>query len=92
MCLYLQKYSKLKEACIRKKYWARISTLNRMINAKERNRRNEKKLRKDIMSYKSIFHDKKSSNRDKLAFIILIFGIPIYKVFWNIYEKLTGRG
>ncbi len=91
MCLYLDKYDELKDACNRKRYWARISTLNRMINAKERNKKSEKDLRKDIMNYKSILFDKKSSVRDKLALILLIFGIQFYKLVWNIYEKITGR-
>ena len=49
MCSYLSKYGELKNAIIRKKGIARISTLNRMINASSRNFVMEKKIRKEIL-------------------------------------------
>lgn len=91
MCSYLSKYGELKNAIIRKKGIARISTLNRMINASSRNFVMEKKIRKEILEYKHILIDKKASLRDKLSIVSLIFGIKLYKFNWNFYEKLTGR-
>lgn len=91
MCNYLSKYNELKEAIIRKKGISRISTLNRMINATNRNFDMEKQIRKEIMEYKHIILDKKSSMRDKISITSLLFGIKFYKFNWNFYEKMTGR-
>ena len=91
MCNYLQKYSPLKKALTRKKCIARVSTLNRMIDSNASNKKEEKKLRKDILKYKGILIDKKSSLRDKLSILLLLLGLPIYKICWNFYEKITER-
>jgi len=91
MCDYLEKYNELHPAIKRKRFAARISTLNRMINSSNRNKQEEKRLRKEILKYKSILKDNNASFRDKMSIIILSFGIYIYKKCWNMYEKITGR-
>ena len=87
MCSYLSKYEQLKKATYRKKFWARISTFNRMINSNERNYAAEKKLRKEILKYKKVLLDSKSSFRDKISIILLSFGTDNYKRIWNFYKK-----
>ena len=62
-----------------------------MVNATNRNFDMEKQLRKEIMEYKHIILDKKSSMRDKISITSLLFGIKFYKFNWNFYEKMTGR-
>jgi len=91
MCDYLEKYKELLSAIKRKRFSARISTLNRMINSSNRNKKEEKKLRKEILKYKCILRDNCASSRDKISILILRFGLGIYKKCWNIYEKITGR-
>lgn len=91
MCNYLSKYKQLSKAVTRKRCVARISTFNRMINASNRNRKEEEKLRKEILSYKKVIFDLESSTRDKISIIVLFLGTTIYKKIWNIYEKITGR-
>lgn len=87
MCSYLSKYEQLKKATYRKKFWARISIFNRMINSNERNYAEEKKLRKEILEYKRVLLDGKSSFRDKVSIILLHFGTNNYKRIWNFYKK-----
>lgn len=91
MCNYLSKYEQLRKAILRKRCVARISTFNRMINASNRNRKEEERLRKEILSYKKVIFDLESSTRDKISIIVLSLGTTIYKKIWNIYEKITGR-
>ena len=91
MCDYLQKYPSLNKATIRKRCIARISTLNRMIDSSNRNKDEEKKLRKEILRYKSVIFDKKASLRDKPSLCFLLFGVPIYRLCWNFYKKMTER-
>lgn len=91
MCDYLQKYSSLNKATLRKRCIARVSTLNRMIDSSNRNTEEEKKLRKDILKYKSVIFDKKASLRDKISLCFLLFGVPFYKLCWNFYKKMTER-
>lgn len=88
MCKELSKYDSLKKAIKRKMFWARISTLNRMINSNNRNFEDERKLRKEIIRYKSVIFDSKSSFRDKVSIILLFFGVSFYKKFWNLYLKI----
>lgn len=91
MCDYLKKYSALQKAIKRKKGVARISTLNRMIDSSTRNDAEEKKLKKDILQYKSILYDNKASLRDRVSILLLTFGLPVYKICWYIYKKMTER-
>lgn len=91
MCNDLSKYPELNNAIIRKKYVARISTLNRMITSKNRNIEEEKKLRIEILKYKFIFKDKNVSLRDKIGFLLLKVGINFYKFCWIQYLKIKGR-
>lgn len=91
MCDDLSKYKELKNAITRKRCIARISTLNRMIQSTNRNHEMENSLRKDILKYKSILKDKKASNRDKMAILLLIPGLNLYRVCWSCYMRVTGR-
>ena len=87
MCAYLNKYEELKKATYRKKFWARISTFNRMINSSERNYDEEERLRKEILKYKKVLVDIKSTFRDKISIVFLFLGTKIYKKVWNMYKK-----
>ena len=91
MCNYLKKYKKLNNAIKRKKFWARISTYNRMINSTNRNTENERRMREDILKYKSVMFDRKSSARDKVSLLLLIFGANFYKKAWNLYLKMREK-
>ena len=91
MCNYLNKYPELKKACNRRMCYSYISTLNRMIKFNYKEKDIIKKYRRTILKYFSIVFDKNSSFRDKIAIITIMPGVKVYKMFWHIYSKLTGR-
>lgn len=91
MCNSLEKYTELKDAIYRKKYWARISTLNRMIDSNYKEINKMKELRKDILSYKMILKDKRASLRDKMSYIMIRINFKFYKKMWSFYKK-TKKG
>ena len=81
-----QIYPDLESGLLRRKIYARFSTLNQMLNVKGYNKeRNEiiaylKKYRVDILK------DKRAPKRDKYAMVTLTFGYPIYKICWKLYS------
>lgn len=91
MCSFLSKYPELNDALYRKKFWSRIGIFNRMINSNCRNYKNERKLKKEILSYKKILIDKNCSLKDKISIILLFLGTPLYKLSWNFYRKIRSK-
>lgn len=83
----LKKYPNLKEAVLRRRVYARISTLNQMLNASGYDRE-----RKEILNFiKSnrwqILSNKKAPKRDKIAIIILSISYRGYRCCWLTYQK-----
>lgn len=82
-----EKYPSLKDALIRRRVYARFSTLNQMQNDKEHvDTRKEiinfiKKYRKDIMK------NPKAPKRDKIAMMLLCLGYPVYKFCWKVVKR-----
>lgn len=86
------KYPKLTNAVIRAEVYANISTLRQMIFAKNRLIDDEKKIRKFIVkNRKHVLYNKECAFRDKVAIILICININIFKVFWIIYCRITGR-
>lgn len=84
----LKLYPDLKKAVLRRQVYARFSTLNQMRNAKGFDN-NRKHIIFYIKSNKDILlKDDKTPKRDVLAVKLLMCGYPIYKVCWNLYEKI----
>lgn len=82
-------YPDLQAAVLRRQVYARLSTLNQMLNASgdeiERKRR-------EIISYvmensKNVAKDPKTPKRDRLAFILLRMGYPLYRFCWLQYQR-----
>ena len=83
----LKKYPTLKEAVLRRRVYARMSTLNQMLNAK-----GYEKERKDIIrfikKYKNdILKNPKAPFRDKGALVLLTVSYRAYKFCWLHYQK-----
>lgn len=84
-----QKYPHLKKATLRRQGYARLSTINQMIDI------NEKKylqIRSNLISYLRrngllICMDSKTPKRDKIAYICIMLGFPVYKFSWKLYIK-----
>lgn len=88
----LRKYPNLNEAVLRRRVYARISTLNQMLNVSGYDCE-----RKEILSFiKSnrgkILNNKKAPKRDKFAIIILSISYRIYRCCWLTYQrKIMGE-
>ena len=83
------KYPELKGATLRRKGYAYFSTLNQMLDVTDK-RYLEK--RKQIVKYLrknsiKIIKNRKTPNRDRIAYLCLLLGFNIYKIFWKIYIK-----
>ena len=87
----LSSYPKLNKACKRRLSYAYISTLDRMIMSSNRNYEEEKDYRKTILRNSGLIFDFNTPIRDKLAIMILFFGVNVYKKAWTIYKKTTKR-
>ena len=80
----LQVYPDLKDAVLRRRVYARFSTLNQMLNVN-----GVEHEKKDIIVFikkngNKIFWNKKTPIRDKIAIILLRMGFGIYKKVWNL--------
>lgn len=80
----------LKEATLRRRGYARLSTLNQMAKVKEPQ---YIKKRKEIVKYlkanrKAICANPKTPKRDKIAYRCLALGYPVYKLAWGLFLKL----
>jgi len=84
---YIQeKYPKLKDACKRKRLWARFSTLSHLATAKTAN----KKIQKELMDYikknsGEVLKFSQTPSRDKIAIWCSRFGFWCYRFFWKSY-------
>lgn len=82
----LQKYPNMEKGVLRRKIYANISTLNRMLLSKET------KADLELVNYikktgKTILKDNKVPKRDKIAIILINLNLEIYKIFLKIYKK-----
>lgn len=84
----LNVYPELEKAVLRRRVYARFSTLNQMLNTKDyTNERSQiidfiNKNKKDILS------DEKIPKRDVLGIKLLSCGYFVYKICWGLYTKL----
>lgn len=86
----IRKYPDLSKAVLRRQVYARFSTLNQTMKVSKN--LNITKTRKTLIKYikknkKEVIADNKISNRDRLAFISLELGYPIYRLMWLGYSK-----
>lgn len=93
MLQYIQnKYPELETAVHRFDIYAKFRILRMLIFTKPRNKQMEKEYVAGIKKYqKEVFKCKKTPKRDKIAIVLLNFGLPIFKITWTIYCKKTGR-
>lgn len=85
-------YPDLKAAVLRRRVYARISTLNQMLDAK-----GVEKERKEILSFiknerHAILRDAKAPKRDKAALVLLGISYRLYRVVWLCYQNYLWRG
>lgn len=86
-----RKYPDLQPATLRRRAYARFSTLNQMIDVE-----NIHDIRDGIITYlnevcAAVIKNPQTPARDKLAFYLLKTGYPLYSCFWKIYVKMQRR-
>ena len=85
-------YPDLTEAVKRFDIYANFRILRMLIYTKPRNRKMEKEIIAKIKeNQKDVLHNKRTPKRDKIAIISLKMGLPIFKIMWTTYCRLTGR-
>lgn len=83
-----KKYPQLKDALLRRRVYARFSTLNQMKNTKDHvDVRNE--LIAFIKEHQSeVLRNPKTPKRDKAAIFLLKLGYPVYKFCWDLKTRM----
>ena len=86
----LNVYPDLKDAVLRRQVYARFSTLNQMLNCTDYD-----VIKQNLIHYiknnkKAVLSNKKTPNRDKIAFYLLGLGFPVYKYIWTLYLNFRG--
>lgn len=84
-------YPDLSEAVMRRRIYARFSTLNQMLDIREL-----KDIRKEIIKFifanqKVVIGNENAPKRDKIAIFLLHLGFPIYKKVWKLITKIHGK-
>lgn len=83
------KYPDLVEATKRRQIYARFSTLNQTLG-EPGTKSIQEKLKKYIFTHRSaILNNVKAPKRDKIAYGMLILGLPVYEYMWKVYLKIT---
>ena len=82
-------YPELESATKRRQVYARLSTLNQMLYAKGPE---FEQKRREIINYvnrnsKEVAKNPRTPKRDKLAFLLLKLGYPVYRFCWLQYRK-----
>lgn len=82
-------YPDLREAVLRRQVYSRLSTLNQMLNA-DGQAVNQKRV--EIIKYvkqnsREVAKNPKTPKRDKIAFILLKIGYPLYRFCWLQHQK-----
>ncbi|MDN2453303.1 glycosyltransferase family 2 protein [Lactobacillus sp. UCMA15818] len=84
------KYPELANATLRRQVYSRFSTLNQILSDSESRVPGQiKEILKFLKLHKQeVLNDPKTPKRDRIAYLFLCFGIPIYKHAWKFYEVL----
>ena len=88
MAAYVEnKYPDLRKAVLRRRLYARFSTLNQMLFV---DGYKEKKIRKKIIHFIKkygwqVVIDPRTPWRDRAAFLSLLPGLPVYRFVWGVY-------
>ena len=88
MAAYVEnKYPDLRKAVLRRRLYARFSTLNQMLFV---DGYKEKKIRNNIIHFIKkygwqVVIDPRTPWRDRAAFLSLLPGLPVYRLMWGAY-------
>ena len=88
-----KEFPDLEKAVLRRQVYARFSSLNQTLNSGDPA---VVEIRKELLDYlkknkRAVLSDPKTPKRDRIAYFILDFGFPVYRVAWKQYEKCKGN-
>lgn len=84
----LKVYPHLYRAVLRRRVYARLSTINQMLDTKEYPEEKEKMIAFVRKHGREILSDPKAPKRDKAAILALRAGYPVYRAAWKSYLYL----
>ncbi len=87
----IRKYPDLKNAVLRRRVYARFSTLNQMLGVKGWEDKRNEMIQFIKENSKTVLADKKTPKRDIIAIRLLSLGYPVYSVFWKLYRRNKGN-
>ena len=83
-------YPDLKKAVLRRRVYARFSTLNHMLNIKTHQNEKAEIIRFIKNNALNIICDSNVPFRDKMAVLLLEINYSLYKLAWNTLKKYRG--
>ena len=87
-----QNYPDLEKAVLRYQVYSQFRILRIILFSKNKNDEIQQEMIKNIKKFdKVVYKNSRTPKRDKIAIITLRCGLPIFKMSWYIYSKLTGR-
>ena len=87
----LKIYPELEKATIRRRVYARFSTLNQMLFTKEYNDKKATIIEFIKSNSKDIIINPKTPIKDKLACFLLFINKNLYGFFWKLHLKNKGK-
>lgn len=83
----LAHYPELKNAVLRRRFYARISTLNQMLEVSGFEEKREEILRFIREKRNFILRDSKAPKRDKIALLLIGISYRLYRLIWISHQK-----
>lgn len=82
----------IEDAILRYNIYSKFRTLRILLFSKVKDNKLQEQLIMEIKKdCKLVYKNSRTPKRDKLAIILLKLGLPIFKISWYLYSKLTGR-
>lgn len=83
-------YPNLESGLLRRRVYARFSTLNQMLDIKGYDKERQEIIEFLLNNKKAILKDKRAPKRDKFAMLLISLGYPIYKIGWKAYLTFSA--
>jgi len=83
----IKKYPKLKDAVMRRRVYARLSTINQMLNVDEYNKERSELIKFVNKNRNNVMFNRKVPKRDKAALILLAISYKLYRFCWLSYQN-----
>lgn len=82
------KYPNLRQATLRRQVYARFSTLNKILETGGAVAEKDEIISFLKQHKNAVLKDPKTPKRDRIAYLMLGLGLPLYRSAWNLYVKV----